>query len=187
MRDYGQIQCSLWGYQPFINLPEDEKLLYVYLLTGPHSNGLGCYRLPLGYVFTDTGNSIDTVSKGFISLQEKRLVYRCESTEFVYISKFLKWNQISNKKVAIAREKEFNLIPSNFNYFQLLANDIIEFGKHFSEPFRNRIDTVIGSRSETLSKQEPNRTEPNRTTTVPERDLVVDISTGEILSGEAGW
>ena len=176
MRDYGQVQCAWWGHPDTSGLSDDAKLLFLYLLTGPHSNGLGCYRLPFGYVSSDTGKGIDSLSKGFLEIEGKGLAYHCKVTEFVWIPKYLKWNQISNGKVAKARQKEFQDVPSKFQHIQGVARDILSYGKHFEEPFRYRIETLVGARSETLSKQEPNLTEPNRP--VPRG---CDFDTGEIL------
>ena len=167
MRDYGQVQCAWWGHPETSALSDNAKLLFLYLLTGPHSNGLGCYRLPDGYVSADLGKGFETVSKGLNELEEKGLAYRCRDTQFVYIPKYLKWNPVSNKNVAAARTKEFKDIPSNFLYIQSLAADILQYGKHFDEPFRNRLETLVGRPSETVSKQEPNLTEPNRTINHP--------------------
>jgi len=74
MRTYGQIQCSFWSDPDFADLSDQAKLLATYLLTGTHSNGLGCYRLPNEYVIADLGwdsgyrieGVCGTVSKGFL-------------------------------------------------------------------------------------------------------------------------
>lgn len=180
MRDYGQVQCSWWGHPDTVDLSDNEKLLFLYLLTGPHSNGLGCYRLPFGYVSSDTGKGIETVSKGFLELGIKGFAYHCKTTEFVVIPKYLKWNPVSNGKVAKARQKEFQDIPSKFEFIQVVAQDILEFGKHFEEPFRKGIETLVRARSETLSKQEPNRTEPNRTFSSAKDGCDFNPETGEV-------
>lgn len=159
MRDYGQIQCSLWTHPRFKSMSDFSQLLLLYLLSGRHSNGLGCYSLPLGYVSADLKKGIDTVSKGFAELSEKGWAYHCESTEFVFIPKFLKWNSIANPKVAIARQKEFDEVPSSFTYRPQLAGALLQYGSHFKDGFETVLQTVYG----TLSKQEPNLTEPNRT------------------------
>lgn len=180
MRDYGQVQCSWWGHPDTVHLSDNGKLLFLYLLTGPHSNGLGCYRLPFGYVSSDTGKAIETVSKGFIELEERGVALHCQATEFVVIPKYLKWNPVSNGKVAKARQKEFQDIPSKFQFIHIVAKDILDFGKHFEEPFRNGIERVVRARSETLSKQEPNLTDPNRTFSSAKGEYEFDPLTGEV-------
>lgn len=148
MREYGQIQCAFWINPEMQRMEDGPKLLATYLLTGPHSNGLGCYPLPFGYVQADLGYGFDTVSKGFQTLVEKGFVRRCDATGYIFIPKYLRWNTISNPKVASARQKEFEAIPSSFSYFQELAIDMLAYGKHFDAEFRKGIETV--------SKRSPN-------------------------------
>lgn len=181
MRDYGQVQCSWWGHPDTASLDDIEKLLFLYLLTGPHSNGLGCYRIPFGYVSSDTGKDMETVSEAFKKMEAKGLIRYCEDTDFVHIINYMKWNGIANPKVAAARQKEFEAIPSRCKLIPEVAGDIIEHGKHFKEPFLYRLETVVRARSETVSKQEPNRTEPNRTFSCARDGSHVDAETGEIL------
>ena len=49
MRDFGRLQCEFWVHAAIQPLSDQAKLLAAYLITGPHSNALGCYRLPTGY------------------------------------------------------------------------------------------------------------------------------------------
>lgn len=113
MREYGQLQCSFWQSADIRACSDSAKLLAAYLITGPHSNGLGCYRLPDGYVTADFGWSFDTVSKAFRELIERGFVQRCSDTDFVLLPKFLHWNPIGNPKIAAARLKELAQIPKS--------------------------------------------------------------------------
>ena len=61
MRDYGKVQSSFWTSADTCKLSDDGKLLSLYLLTGPHSNILGCFRLPIGYVSDDLGWGFERV------------------------------------------------------------------------------------------------------------------------------
>ena len=158
------MQCAWWGNAEILSLSDEAKLLNLYLFTGPHSNGLGCYRLPYGYVSSDTGKGIDTVSKAFSELEEKGISYHCPSTNFLVIPKFLKWNPISNSKVAIAREREFKNIPENFEYIHIVIEDILSYGKHFGDEFLNHIETLLkGYRNRFETRTNPNQPEPNQT------------------------
>jgi len=152
MREYGQIQCSFWTDPEIQGLSDQGRVLACYLLTGPHSNGLGCYRIPDGYIQADFGWTQERVSKGFAELFQIGFCERCETTQFVLIPKFLRWNPTANPKVAAAREKEFNAVPKKATFYQRLIEEINQYGRHLSEPFANRI--------ETLSKQEPTRPNP---------------------------
>lgn len=156
MREYGQVQCSFWSDPDIQGTTETAKLLALYLLTGPHSNGLGCYRLPNGYVQADFGWSSERVSKGYGELFQIGFCNRCESTDFVLIPKFMRWNPVANPKVAIAREKEFRTVPKKSAIYQQLAHSMLVYGGHWSEPFRNHIETV----SKGYGKQDPTLPDP---------------------------
>jgi len=170
MREYGQVQCAFWGHPDICDLSDQAKLLAMYVLTGPNSNGLGCYRLPPGYVAEDLGWSQETVSKRFAELFRVGFLKHCERTRYVFIPHFLRWNPVANENVAKARMKEFQEIPSQFEYYQELASSMLYHAEHWPEPFRNRLETV----RETVSKQDPTRPDPNPN---PDPDPDPEVST----------
>lgn len=161
MREYGQIQCSFWSDPDVQALSDVAKLLAAYLMTGPHSNGIGCYRLPDGYIQADLGWDSKTVSKGFAELFRIGFAKRCEATFFVLIPKFLKWNPISNGNVAKAREKEFEAITKKASIYAELCSSMLVYGNHWANGF----ETLL----EGYAKQEP--TQP-----IPEPEKNRDMS-----------
>lgn len=156
MREYGQIQTCFWSNYDIQQLSDQAKLLATYLMTGPHSNGLGCYRLPDGYVQDDLIWPSETVSKRFGELFQIGFSKRCERTKFVFIPKFLFWNPIANPNVAKSRIKEFETVSKNFTYYRELCESIKQFGNHLPNGFINRIETVC----RTVSKQNPTLSNP---------------------------
>jgi len=168
MREYGQIQCSFWSDPDIQGVSDDAKLIALYILSGPHSNGLGCYRIPDGYIQADTGMTSETVSKGFKELFSIGFCLRCETTKFVLIPKFLKWNTVANKNVAAAREKEFKAVPEKFMYYSELCNKILEYGNHLSNGF----ETVLkgyAKQDPTRPDQDPDQTKDQTGETMPSK------------------
>lgn len=54
MRDYTKVSNSVWKSKKFRSLKNtDDRLAYLYLLTGPHANSAGCYDLPIPYACAD--------------------------------------------------------------------------------------------------------------------------------------
>ena len=136
MREYGQIQCSFWTHPKIRALSDESTLLATYLLTGPHSNGLGCYRLPFGYVMADLRWDEKTVSKAFRNLIDSLFCLRCEDTEWVLIPDFLEWNSISNPKVASARVKEARECPKGSSVWPAMVEAIERYAtKHMPDDF----------------------------------------------------
>lgn len=158
MREYGQIQCAYWQKAIEEEWSNDAMLLGAYLMTSHHSNGLGCYRLPTGYVADDLGWDAERVSEGFQELFDKGFCIRYGNV--VLMPNFLSFNAISNGNVAKARQTEFEAIP-NKEAKSAAARAMLEFGKYWTDDFRQRLETLSEGFPEGFGKQEPNRTDPN--------------------------
>ncbi|MBA0449346.1 hypothetical protein [Stenotrophomonas maltophilia] len=157
MREYGQIQCALWQSQDAQQWTDAGKLLAAYLLTGPHSNGLGCYRCPDGYVMADLGWSMERVSEGFAELSRNGFAYRFEGV--VFLPGFLRWNKVANANVAAARMAEFEALPKGEAKVRV-AGAILKYVKHLGNDYRTVLQTVAETVPPTVTPTEPNPTQP---------------------------
>lgn len=158
MREYGQVQSAFWQSPDAQSWSDTGKLLALYLLTGPHANGVGCYRLPDGYVMADLGWSQERVSKGFDELSAKGFANRFDGV--VFIPNFLRWNRIANGNIAKARFAEFEALPKGIAK-SLAARAMLEFCT-FLEPAHERVlETVCETLPEGYANQNP--TQPNPT------------------------
>jgi hypothetical protein len=152
VRDYGQVQTTFWGRTT--SLSDRAKLLALYLLTGPHSTGLGCFRLPYGYVVADLGWTQDSAKKAFAELSRNGFADRFEDVAF--IPNFLKFNGIANPNVAVARQKEYEALP-NGEAKWLVAGAMLTFGNHWQNGFETVLETDAGG----FAKQKPTQPNPN--------------------------
>jgi sucrose-6-phosphate hydrolase SacC (GH32 family) len=161
MREYGQIQCAFWQSQDAQEWTDAGKLLATYLMTGPHSNGLGCYRCPDGYVMADLGWTQERVSEGFAELFRNGFAYRFDGV--VFLPNFLKWNRVANGNVASARMAEFEALPKGESKARV-ARAILRYVKHLGNDHRTVLQTVAETVSETVpqtvTQTEPNPTQP---------------------------
>lgn len=139
MREYGQVQCSLWHSTDFQGASDDARILALYLLTGPHSNGIGCYRLPDGYVAGDLGWDSERVSKAFDELSANGFAKRLEGV--VLLPNFLRWNRIQNGNIAKARAAEFEALPKG-QAKVLAARALLTFGNHWAKGFVAALETI---------------------------------------------
>lgn len=171
MREYGQVQSAWWSHPDTRALDRDAKLIALYLMTGPHSNGLGCFYCPLGYVATDLNIPIETVSKGFLRLAETGFALHCAVSQWVVLPKYLKWNQVANSNVAKARVEEFRAIPSQFSYLSDVAGGCLRYCDRWPEQFRVRLETVSRTVPETVTQTvcqpRPDQTRPDPDPTRP--------------------
>lgn len=162
MREYGQIQSTFWQADDIADLSDQAKLLACYLLTGPHSNGIGCFRLTDGYLVDDLGWPAETVSERFAELFRKGFAYR--SGRVVFIPNFLRWNRIANGNVAKARFAEWDALPKG-ELKSRAARAMLEFCGHWQPDHIKALETVSQTVTETPStgyaNQDPTRTNPD--------------------------
>lgn len=76
MRDYGKVNSSFWTSESIRSLSDDGRMLSLYLLTSPHANMTGCFRLPDGYVCEDLQWDKNRVSEGFEELSRNGFAIR---------------------------------------------------------------------------------------------------------------
>lgn len=175
MRDYGKVYSTFWSSEDMRALSEDGRMLALYLMSCPHGNMLGCFRLPDGYVVEDMQWESGRVSKGFGELFEKGFSYRCERTFWVFIRKHLEWNIIENPNVGIAAGKLFDSLSAPEHVKALLVNALREHSPHFpspkltdfetsTEPYANPFDTlskpVTVTVAVTVTEQEQDQKSP---------------------------
>lgn len=142
MREYGRVYSSFWQSLDVRALGEDGRTLALYLMTCPHANLIGCFRVPDAYAADDLKWSTERVAEGFAELQANGFVSRDEATKWVLIHRYLKWNGFENGNVAIAASKAFDQVP-NIALKALLAAALLEFGAHLKEPFADHLRTLV--------------------------------------------
>jgi hypothetical protein len=153
LRDYGRVYSAFWQSPEIRALPEDARTLALYLLTAPHGNLIGCFRLPDAYAADDLQWTAERVSEGFRKLEEAAFVRRDEATKWVFIAKYLKWNAFENPNVARAAHKALDQVPA-LSLKPALALALLEFGQHLTEELTKACQTL----SEPLRKPEPTGT-----------------------------
>lgn len=154
MRDYGRVYSSFWQSPETRAFTEDGRALALYLLTSPHANLIGCFRLPDAYASDDLQWSSERVREGFAELQSKGFLTRDEASKWVLIHKYLKWNQFENGNVAMAAHKAFDQVPA-IPLKALLAVALLEFGKHLKELFTNHLETLPKPLANPVPEPEP--------------------------------
>ena len=162
MREYGQIQSAFWQSEDAEAMSERGRLLACYLMTGPYTNGLGCFRCTDGNLTDDFGWSSETVSETLSELSRIGFAYRLGKV--LFLPNFLRWNPVANPKVAIARIKELETLPTH-QAKALAARALLGFCGHLTDSQKTVLQTLSETVSETvlqtLSKQNP--TLPNPT------------------------
>jgi hypothetical protein len=141
MREYGKVYTAFWQDPSIRSMPEDARSLALYLLTCPHANSIGLFRLPDAYAADDMQWPIERVSKGFRNLSESGFIVRENGTGWLAIANFAKWNRFENRNVASGAMSIFDSSPDGLAKSRC-ARAILEFGQHLTPEQMNRLETV---------------------------------------------
>lgn len=154
MRDYGKVQTAFWTSADIQALSDDAKLLALYLLSSPHTNQIGCFRLPDGYAAEDLKWSTERVLKGFRELSQNGFAARDEASKWVVIHKFTRWNEIENPNQAKAAVKLFEQVPDSCPVKPMLARSLRDFAPRFPAEVWKPFETLSEGLAEGFRNQE---------------------------------
>lgn len=92
MRTYGKVSPKLWTGNLGRSLRGNAmaQALAVYLVSGPHANMIGLYRLPLAYAALDLGHSEAAMLKAMAVLEKARYCVYDADTERVWVVEHLR-------------------------------------------------------------------------------------------------
>ena len=102
---YAKIESHIWADEKFAKLTHDEQLLFLYLLTCPHSNLIGLFVLKPGYSTGDLRISEQDFSNWISAIKKSGLILYDRKTCLIWIKNFLRHNPLTNpnqKKAAIS-------------------------------------------------------------------------------------
>lgn len=160
MRKYGKIPIEFWADKQVKDFSDDAKLLAVYCLTSEHSNAIGFYRLPAGYIKTDLAWEPPKVEAALDELVRHQFVLRDPDTEFIFIPYHLKKNPIENSKVGRmcvdlvnAASRAPRLFPQLIEALRPMKERFVLGDKnHWDAAWDTLCDTVSHTVSDTLSQ-----------------------------------
>lgn len=168
MREYGSVQTQFWSDLALQNLSTHAKLLAVYLLTGPHTNMLGCFRLPIGYVAEDLKWDEERVYQAFSELSQVKFLIRDTESNWILITHFLDWNPIENPNQGKSLSKLFNRVPPLSTVFKPIIKILLDQTKYLDEGFKNHLATL----SQPFQNQEQNQEQDQKQEKDQEQDVV---------------
>lgn len=125
MAIYRNVHLSFWTDPKMQDdfTPED-RYFYLYLLTNPHTNLVGCYEISMKQMSDETGYTKDCVEKLLIRLSEKHNVIRYSNiTKELLIINWHKYNWTLSDKLEKAIRSQANKIKDST--FRETINDTL--------------------------------------------------------------
>ena len=102
MRQFSKVYSSLWTSAKFSKLTDHfDRLVYLYIVTGPHANSSGCYDLKAGYAMADLECEKEAYLKAIDSLSKAGLIETDKGTNTVLIVNWMAFNEPTNAKHAV--------------------------------------------------------------------------------------
>ena len=100
---FGRIYSTIWMDARFCQLDDQDKLLFLYLLSSDRCNSIGLFPLGLGAMEDEYGQDRQSIMLGLAHLETVGLIMY--DSGWVCFNKFLKWNPPSSpnhaKKCAV--------------------------------------------------------------------------------------
>lgn len=137
---YAKVEETFWHDPKVRALSERARNFFLYLLTSPHRNRVGCFVLDPFYAAADIQWSPDAVTTALQELERAGRVAWDPETRVVLIRRFLKFNTLENGKVVVAAIRELTGVPDTPLLAEVLAA-LEQARKHYYRPL---IDAVAG-------------------------------------------
>lgn len=113
---YGKVYDAYWGGDKIAPLSDQACLLGLFLITGPHRNAIGCFKLGLGALTDDDRFKkwgIEGVSKALREMMETGFIIRDESTGWTFITATFRHDPPRGEKAIKHAVKLAALVPAN--------------------------------------------------------------------------
>lgn len=114
MARFRAIESTFWSDSKVVDkLTPDDRYMFLYLLTNPQTNQLGCYELSISKICYDTAFGKTKVNRILSKLENelKIIVYDSETNE-IFIQNWHKYNWLNSEKTMKCIDKEFALVKS---------------------------------------------------------------------------
>jgi hypothetical protein len=108
---YRKLYARLWRHPGFTALSEGEKVVCLYVLTGPQSNRLGLYCLSIATAAEDLGTTPETLKKRLLNVCQTFGWLFDARARVMYIPSWFSWNPPENANVMKGSLKDLNEIP----------------------------------------------------------------------------
>src|ERR1043165_1926088 len=120
---YGKVHDAYWQSETIDALSDRAALLGLFLISGPHRNAIGCFKLGMGAI-TDNprfgGWGIEGVSDALHELKEGGFIARDDRTGWTFVRNALKHDPIKGLKAAIHAAKLVGGVPKNMSFYSEL-------------------------------------------------------------------
>lgn len=110
-RVYRKVYLRLWRHRAFAALSDGEKLLTLYLVSGPQTNAIGCYYFSPGLACEDLGISPPQLRRRLDRVLAAFGWQHDTENRLIWITSWLRWNKPNGVNAAKAWHAEIDGLP----------------------------------------------------------------------------
>lgn len=110
---YGTVDRQTWNDEKFRSWDRDTRAVWLYLLTCPHGNRVGCFVLDPLYVASDVQIDIDRAKECLEFLDDEDRIVWDPSRRVVCIRRHLRYSPLANPNVVKAAKREVGDLPES--------------------------------------------------------------------------
>jgi hypothetical protein len=160
MRRFRTISTRFWMSPHLQALSVETRLIALYLIAGPHTNDLGCFRLPKSYVAEDLNIPLSKVTMGFVILADTGMLRFDPQNDWVFLPNFFKFNPIQNTNQGRHIETLFKQVPLSSVFMPELLRALHAQAERLSASFKKHLDNLLEKYSEHANKGGGRRSPP---------------------------
>lgn len=138
---YGAVDRRVWNDERFRSWDRDVRMVWLYLLSCPHGNRLGCFVLPSYYVADDVQLEPDEAQEALAALEEAGRIVWDRELRVVCIRNHLRpeYNPLQNKSVVKAALKDLAKLPDSQKCLRALLEAVEQWGKPHYEKLEQEL------------------------------------------------
>lgn len=167
MAEYSKVYKKIWKNKKFKDLKDEQKFLFLYLLSCPHANILGFYYLPKKYISSDLSWSPSKIAQ-HLKILSKGLIKYDEENKVILILSWLEHNPLVSDNHVKKAQAELSEVPDT-----PLHQEFVKIIKEMPEGLHKKI---INNAVQTASERRSNSEEEEEKETEKEnRDVFMQI------------
>lgn len=134
MSHYRKIDVRIWNDEKFIDMDNEEKLSFLFVLTHPNMTAVGAMRGTVGGLASELKVLPEAFQKAF----DKGLLEADPKANIISAKNFLKYNKPENPNVLKAWGAAFDMLPEcdiKQRIYYKIKHTIKDYGEGFQKAF----------------------------------------------------
>jgi hypothetical protein len=153
---YRRLYVRLWRHPGFAQLTDTERLLALYVLTGPQSNRIGIYNFSIATASEQLGTVPQTLTKRLATVAVTFGWLFDASARVLYVPSWWRFNTPENANVLKGNLKDLNELPP-CALVEAFASNLRDVPEPLHETFLNVVRERLPQRSPIQDQEQENR------------------------------